>query len=111
MKFVQKFYKLTFLQNFIKKNTTKMIIIIIVIIIIITPQGLPTWEYGCGNPEVPSCVSLCFFLSWVRHLSFIFPVMVPFLFRPPLLSVSTPPLEPFLMALRSSLGGLMVSTG
>ena len=47
------------------------------IIIIITPQGLPTGEYGCGNPEVSSCVSLCFFLSWVKHLSFIFPIMVP----------------------------------
>src|SRR6266576_5737315 len=45
---------------------------IIIIIIIITPQGLPTGEYGCGNSEVPSCVSLCFFLSWVKYRSFIF---------------------------------------
>src|SRR6266576_1780493 len=79
------------------------------IIIIITPQGLPPGEYGCGNPEVPSCVSLCFFLSWVKHLSFVLSYNGPFLFRPTLLfSVSTSTLEPFLGDL---LGGLRVSTG
>src|SRR6266576_5642140 len=54
-----------FLRNFIKNNNNNNNN---------TPQGLPTEEYGCSNPEVPCCVSLCFFLSWVKHRSFIFSI-------------------------------------